>query len=169
MLPPPSDDPHRASARTPRSAFARRELSAAGALWLLLALVGCAPPPVATLPVARAEPLLPSTATDGRNASGGRNAARWRDAPYVVLVSLDGLRPDYLDRYAAPNLRRMAVRGVRAERMIPVFPSKTFPAHYTMATGLYADRHGIVGNTFEDPRKPGRRFSLGNRVEANDS
>jgi predicted AlkP superfamily pyrophosphatase or phosphodiesterase len=138
------------------------------ALPLLFALGACAPAPPAATAASRAA-LIPSEPTHGQNASGGVNAARWRAAPYVVLVSFDGFRPDYMERYAAPNLRRMAARGVRAERMIPVFPTKTFPAHYTLATGLYAENHGLVGNTFEDPRKPGRRYSLGDRVAVEDS
>ena len=72
-------------------------------------------------------------------------------APTVILVSLDGFRPDYLDQYEAPTLRRLAVEGVRAEGMLPSFPSKTFPNHYTVVTGLYPENHGIVANTMYDP------------------
>ena len=68
----------------------------------------------------------------------------------VLLVSLDGFRWDYIDRPAAVELRKLAARGVRATRMTPVFPSKTFPNHYTMVTGLYPERHGIVANTMWD-------------------
>jgi predicted AlkP superfamily pyrophosphatase or phosphodiesterase len=70
----------------------------------------------------------------------------------VVLVSLDGFRPDYLTRYDAPNLRALAAGGVSAPKgMIPVFPSKTFPNHYSLVTGLYPSRHGIVSNNMYDP------------------
>ena len=51
--------------------------------------------------------------------------------PILVLVSFDGWRWDYINRAAAPNLRALAARGVRAEGLIPSFPSKTFPNHYT--------------------------------------
>lgn len=68
----------------------------------------------------------------------------------VVLVSLDAFRWDYLDRPAAKNLRALAARGVRAERMIPSFPSLTFPNHYTLVTGLYPEHHGIVANNIRD-------------------
>ena len=68
----------------------------------------------------------------------------------VLLVSLDGFRADYLDRPAAVRLRALAARGVRAERMIPSFPSKTFPNHYTIVTGLYPEHHGLVANTMRD-------------------
>jgi len=47
-----------------------------------------------------------------------------RLAPTVILISLDGFRPDYVDRYEAPVLRRLAAEGVRAEGMLPTFPSK---------------------------------------------
>lgn len=68
----------------------------------------------------------------------------------VLLVSLDGFRADYLDRPAAVRLRALAARGVRAERMIPSFPSKTFPNHYTIVTGLFPEHHGIVANAMRD-------------------
>ena len=71
--------------------------------------------------------------------------------PRVVLISLDGFRWDYLDRPGAVNLRALAARGVRAERMIPSFPSKTFPNHYSIVTGLTPEHHGIVANAMRDP------------------
>lgn len=70
---------------------------------------------------------------------------------HVVLISLDGFRADYLSRPGAARLRAIAARGVRAERMIPVFPSKTFPNHYAIVTGLTAEEHGIVANVIRDP------------------
>ncbi len=74
--------------------------------------------------------------------------------PYVVLVSLDGFRYDYVRRYGAENLQAMAKRGVTApEGMLPSYPSLTFPNHYTMVTGLYPEHHGIVGNSFYDPAR----------------
>lgn len=69
---------------------------------------------------------------------------------HVVLISLDGFRADYMTRPAATRLRAIAARGVRAERMIPVFPSKTFPNHYSIVTGLTAEHHGIVANAMRD-------------------
>ncbi len=69
----------------------------------------------------------------------------------LILVSIDGFRWDYLQKYAAPTLRALAARGVQARRMTPAFPSKTFPNHYTLVTGLYPEHHGIVSNWFFDP------------------
>src|SRR5437899_13009167 len=66
--------------------------------------------------------------------------------PTVILVSLDGVRYDYLHLYQPMNLNSLAVSGVRARWMIPSFPSKTFPNHYTIATGIYPHVHGIVEN-----------------------
>lgn len=70
----------------------------------------------------------------------------------VILISIDGFRPDYLERLELPNLRRLAARGVHApDGMIPVFPSLTFPSHYSIVTGLYPEHHGIIANSFHDP------------------
>ena len=71
--------------------------------------------------------------------------------PTVILVSLDGFRCDYLDLYRPANLNSLAASGVRARWMIPSFPTKTFPNHYTIATGLYPQDHGIVENNIYDP------------------
>ena len=92
-----------------------------------------------------------------------KNAEAHNAAPYVVLVSFDAFRWDYQDLYATPNFDRVAAAGVRAERMTPVFPTKTFPSHYTIATGMYAENHGLVGNTFwaEDLQA---WYSIGNRA-----
>ena len=64
-------------------------------------------------------------------------------APTVILLSWDGTRWDYPDRRKLPALERMAREGVRAERLIPVFPTSTFPNHVSLATGAPVDRHGI--------------------------
>ncbi len=68
----------------------------------------------------------------------------------LILISFDGFRWDYIDRPAARNLRALAARGVRAERMIASFPTKTFPNHYTIVTGLRPEHHGIVANAMRD-------------------
>ena len=82
--------------------------------------------------------------------------------PVTILISIDGFRWDYLDRIKPPVLTRLAAAGVRAEGLIPSFPSKTFPNHYTIVTGLYPARHGIISNSIVDPALPSR-FSLGDR------
>lgn len=74
-----------------------------------------------------------------------------REAPYVVMVSLDGFRWDYDSIYGTPVLDDIADKGVMAVRLIPSFPTKTFPNHYSIATGLYPDHHGLVNNSFYAP------------------
>jgi predicted AlkP superfamily pyrophosphatase or phosphodiesterase len=92
-----------------------------------------------------------------------RTPAAGQRAP-VILISVDGLRPDYLDRGVTPNINALAASGVRAKAMRPSFPSLTFPNHYTLVTGMRPDTHGVVNNTMEDPRIPEAKFSLGNRA-----
>jgi len=81
---------------------------------------------------------------------------------YVVLVSFDGCRWDYTDMYDTPNFDEMAAEGVRAERVISSFPTKTFPNHYTIATGLYPDHHGLINNSFYAPDL-GLLYRIGDR------
>ncbi|MFQ5741247.1 MAG: ectonucleotide pyrophosphatase/phosphodiesterase [Acidobacteriota bacterium] len=82
--------------------------------------------------------------------------------PRLILVSFDGFRWDYLDRTQTPHLDRLVSTGVRAARLIPVFPTKTFPNHYSIVTGLYPEHHGIVANNMYDPLLDAS-FSLANR------
>ena len=80
-----------------------------------------------------------------------------RAAPenYLLLVSIDGFRADYLDRGVTPRLSALASGGVRADALRPAFPSLTFPNHYTLVTGLYPDNHGIVHNRIEGDGEKG--------------
>lgn len=70
--------------------------------------------------------------------------------PTVILISMDGFRYDYIDKFAPPTITRLAKDGVRAKSMISSFPTKTFPNHYTIATGLYPQNHGLVENNVYD-------------------
>lgn len=88
--------------------------------------------------------------------------------PYVVVLSMDGFRWDYPDRYNTPNLDQIAGTGVKAVSLQPSYPSKTFPNHYSIATGLYPDHHGIVQNSFYDPDLD-RVFRMGDRSAVRDS
>jgi predicted AlkP superfamily pyrophosphatase or phosphodiesterase len=85
----------------------------------------------------------------------------------VILISFDGWRWDYHTRVPVPNLRRLMARGVRADGLIPSFPSKTFPNHYSIVTGLYPGHHGIVANSIWD-EATGRLFTLTARQEIQD-
>ncbi|MFN8946035.1 MAG: alkaline phosphatase family protein, partial [Pseudobdellovibrionaceae bacterium] len=68
-----------------------------------------------------------------------KNSDTAQRAPYVVMVSLDGFRHDYEKMYGAKTLEAIAKNGVQAAGLIPIYPSKTFPNHYSIVTGLYAD------------------------------
>jgi predicted AlkP superfamily pyrophosphatase or phosphodiesterase len=98
---------------------------------------------------------------------GAQNRTPDASPPTLIVVSFDGWRWDYHSRAPAPNLRRLMARGVRAESLIPSFPSKTFPNHYTIVTGLYPGHHGIVANTMKDPAT-GRFFTTSNTREVRD-
>jgi len=104
--------------------------------------------------------LIAAALLSGAALTAGRQHPDTGRAPILVLVSFDGWRWDYLDRFPTPNLHTLATRGARAERLIPSFPTLTFPNHYTIVTGLYPARHGIVANTFRDPSMP-ERFTMG--------
>jgi len=67
---------------------------------------------------------------------------------YVLLVSMDGFRADYLELTDTPNFDKLANNGIRSEGLKPVFISKTFPNHYSIATGMYAENHGLIANSF---------------------
>ena len=141
--------------------------SGARAAWrrvrVVAALVAC----VAAGPA----PSAPSAAQPSRaatpNGTGGVNAPETLDKPYLVLVSFDGFRPDYLDRYDTPSFDRVAARGVAAEALVSVYPSLTFPAHYSIATGLHPERHGLVGNRFYDPAR-GAQYDYRDRATVED-
>jgi len=82
--------------------------------------------------------------------------------PYLILISLDGFRWDYVDRFKPPHLSDFIKNGVKAASLISSFPSKTFPNHYTIATGMYPDKHGIIGNSFYSYKKK-EIYSIKNR------
>ena len=82
--------------------------------------------------------------------------------PYVILISFDGFRWDYPNRGLTPNIDKIIKQGVRAISLRPVFPSKTFPNHVSIVTGLYPEHHGIIHNHFKNPATD-EEYSLGNR------
>lgn len=114
------------------------------ALLLAVLVAGCAAPLPPASPEAPAAPIEPT----------------------VILVSIDGLRYDYLDRVETPTLDRLAAEGVHVERLIAAFPTLTFPNHYSIVTGLHPERHGIISNTMRDDELG--FFSLGTRDAISD-
>lgn len=87
--------------------------------------------------------------------------------PYLILISADGFRYDYADKYNAVNLKRLRSSGVQAKSMKPSYPSVTFPNHYTVATGMYPSHHGLVYNQFYD-RQRKESYSMSDRKAVED-
>lgn len=85
--------------------------------------------------------------------------------PYVILISFDGFRWDYVDRGITPNFDFMKEWGVSAISLRSCFPTKTFPNHTSIITGMYPAHHGIISNNFED-FFTGKRFSMGDTIES---
>lgn len=95
-------------------------------------------------------------------AGGVKNNTAQQNKPYVIMISVDGFRYDYADKYNAENLLRLSGRGVRATAMQPSWPSLTFPNHYSLITGLYPAHHGLVDNTFYD-RQRNEEYRVGSK------
>jgi ectonucleotide pyrophosphatase/phosphodiesterase family protein 5 len=87
--------------------------------------------------------------------------------PYVILVSFDGFRWDYPNRGITPNFEKMAENGVRALSFKPAFPTSTFPNHYSIITGMYPDRHGIIANHFKNYHT-GEEYTMMDRMKVKD-
>ena len=96
------------------------------------------------------------------------NSAATQAKHYVVLVSLDGFRYDYAQKYGARHILALAKAGASApDGMVPSYPSITFPNHYTVVTGLYPEHHGIVANSFYDPVRK-QRYSYTDKTSETD-
>ncbi|MCC9137424.1 ectonucleotide pyrophosphatase/phosphodiesterase [Pontibacter silvestris] len=98
---------------------------------------------------------------------GRRNSPEQEQKPYVILISADGFRYDYADKYQARNLQALRAQGVNAASMIPAFPSKTFPNHYSIVTGMYPATHGLINNYFYDPQRK-EAYSMADRNKVED-
>ncbi|XP_030054629.1 ectonucleotide pyrophosphatase/phosphodiesterase family member 5 [Microcaecilia unicolor] len=72
-------------------------------------------------------------------------------SPKVLLVSFDGFRWDYIYKFPTPNFHSIIEDGIHVKQVTNVFITKTYPNHYSMVTGLYAENHGIVANEMYDP------------------
>lgn len=75
----------------------------------------------------------------------------------VLLISIDGLRPDDVAQaeqrgLSVPNLRRFLREGAYASGVEGVLPTLTYPSHTTLITGVAPARHGIVANNSFDPQ-----------------
>nr|CAD7263357.1 unnamed protein product [Timema shepardi] len=72
---------------------------------------------------------------------------------FFMVVSFDGFRYNYFNKGVTPTMDSLKQEGSRAEYMHNVFPTKTFPNHHSIATGLYPESHGVLGNSVYDPVK----------------
>lgn len=88
-------------------------------------------------------PKLGDTAERAERSSEARSAT-------VLWISIDGVRPDYIDRGTTPVFDRLMREGAYSRDLVPVFPSLTFPSHVSLATGVKVREHGIPGNSFID-------------------
>lgn len=80
-------------------------------------------------------------------------ASAQQNPAHLILISFDGFRYDYVQNINPPNFKAFIQKGAQAKALIPSFPSKTFPNHYTLVTGLYPAHHGLVDNRFFDAKK----------------
>lgn len=94
--------------------------------------------------------LLPLVSPHRLNQPGSRSHSA-RDRPKLLLLSFDGFRWDYVDRVPTPNFHSLMDEGVTVEQVQNAYITKTFPNHYSLVTGLYAESHGIVANEMYDP------------------
>src|SRR4029077_2187832 len=104
-------------------------------------------------PVAISSAMLLALAAVLLVAAAAQNAPQ---APLLLMISIDGLRPDYVtaaDAHGAkiPNLRRFLKEGTYAEGVQGVIPTVTYPSHTTLVTGVWPAKHGILANTVVDP------------------
>lgn len=95
------------------------------------------------------------------------NSRKAMQQDYLILISCDGFRWDYVQRFQPPNLKKFMTEGVQAESLISCFPSKTFPNHYSIATGMYPDHHGLVDNSYFDPER-NDVYRMGDRAKVED-
>ena len=110
------------------------------------------PPPLSAKSSGNSQPQIAQTSSTILNVihtEHGPNSPHALEQHYVVLVSLDGFRWDYAQKYGATHLLALAKSGVSApEGMYPSYPSLTFPNHYAIVTGLYPEHNGLVANSF---------------------
>lgn len=115
-----------------------------------------------------------TTIVIGQNKSGihiveqRENAKNQLDKPYVVLISIDGFRFDYTNRFKTAFIDKFAKQGASAPYMLPSYPSATFPNHYSIVTGLYPSHHGVVGNNMYDVNT-NENYSIRNPKAVKDS
>jgi predicted AlkP superfamily pyrophosphatase or phosphodiesterase len=111
--------------------------------------------------------VMAQTDTTQKIKPGRKNSAEAEKKPYVILISADGFRYDYAEKYHASHLLALSTGGVKAPFMIPSYPSVTFPNHYTLVTGLYPSHQGLVYNSYYD-RDRKDSYSSNNKLKVAD-
>lgn len=99
--------------------------------------------------------------------SGRKNSVEAQTRPYVIMISADGFRYDYIKKYQAKHLSELGNLGVHAKAMLPSYPSITFPNHWSLITGLYPSHHGLVDNYFYDYQKK-QSYAMSKKENAED-
>jgi predicted AlkP superfamily pyrophosphatase or phosphodiesterase len=99
--------------------------------------------------------------------SGRSNSPEQQKKSYVILISVDGFRYDYAEKYNATTILDLSSKGIKANSMIPSYPSLTFPNHYSIVTGMYPSHHGLVSNYFYDPSRK-ESYSMRNAATVKD-
>lgn len=94
--------------------------------------------------------------------SPGRVFAQQKAPPALVMISVDGMKPEYVthaEEHGAkvPNLRRLMQEGAYAEGVQGVVPTVTYPSHTTLISGVWPAKHGIYANTLFDPTDKGKQ------------
>lgn len=100
-------------------------------------------------------------------SNNGKNSSQSMKKPYVLLISIDGYRWDYTEKYHPEFLSKFKKSGASVKSLRPSYPTKTFPNHLSLATGSYPMNHGIVGNSFYAPTMR-EEYSLRNREAVTD-
>ncbi|XP_038250528.1 ectonucleotide pyrophosphatase/phosphodiesterase family member 3 isoform X1 [Dermochelys coriacea] len=90
------------------------------------------------------------------------------DLPPLILFSMDGFRAEYLQTWTSllPNIKKLKTCGTHSKYMRAAYPTKTFPNHYTIVTGLYPESHGIIDNSMYDVNLS-QSFSLSGQAKYN--
>ncbi|WP_179349817.1 alkaline phosphatase family protein [Winogradskyella pacifica] len=79
----------------------------------------------------------------------GLNLIAAQEAKHLVIISIDGFRPDFYleDQWPTPNIKDLAINGIASQGVNGIFPTVTYPSHTTLITGVGPDEHGIYYNT----------------------
>lgn len=95
------------------------------------------------------------------------NKKEHRGKPVVILISIDGYRHDYTEKFNPPHIKDFFKQGVKSESLLSVYPTVTFTNHYSIATGMYTENHGLMANHFWDPIRE-EEYSMRDRDSVRD-